>query len=119
MQFQTLQWVIDINGDGTFSLWELWETARWAFRIPGSLVVEFIGQFPALASILNISASPQTGYASLSGLIAKTLSLLFWVPLLLWTLGRGAPAADKTGPSAETSDPLLITLSDDYPIKYR
>ena len=90
MQFQTLQWVMDVNGDGSLSVWELWETARWVFRIPGNLIIEFVGQFPALAALLNVSASPETGYASLNGIAAKALTLLVWVPLLLWVLNRGS-----------------------------
>ena len=120
MQFQTLQWVMDINADGSLSLWEIWETIRWVFRMPGSLVVEAIGQFPALAALLNISASPETGYASLNGLLAKGLSLLFWLPVLFWVLNLGSGPAKEKAPKAKSKEtPLLLGLSDDYPVKHR
>jgi len=110
MQFQTFQWVMDIDGNGTLSLWEIWETVRWVFRIPGSLVVELIGQFPALAQILNISASPETGYASLDGLYAKVISFCFWLPLLFWVLGLGSNPTTKRRKRLTYNEPLLLPM---------
>jgi len=115
MQFQTFNWVMDIDGNGTLSLWEIWETIRWAFMIPGSLVVEFIGQFPALAQLLNISASPETGYASLDGLYAKVLSMFFWLPLLFWVLSIGSNRPSKKQ-HKKAAQPLALPMPDDYPV---
>lgn len=119
MQFQTLQWAMDINGDGTLSLWEIWETVRWAFHLPGNLVLEFLGQFPTLASLLHIHASPAMGYASLDGLVVKALSLLFWVPALMWLMSRGSAPAQKPTKAIAQEAPLLLSMPDDYPIKLR
>ena len=113
MEFQTFNWVMDIDGNGTLSLWEVWETIRWAFIIPGSLVVEFLGQFPALAQLLNISASPETGYASLDGLYAKIISICFWLPILFGVLSWGSRT--KRHKKLTHTEPLLLPMPDDYP----
>jgi len=115
MQFQTFQWVMDIDGNGTLSLWEIWETIRWIFRIPGSFVVELIGQVPALAQLLNISASPETGYASLDSLYAKIISIFFWLPLLFWILSYGSNRPRKTAKKRQPKPTLLLPMPDDYP----
>lgn len=116
MHFQSLQWVIDLNADGHVSMWELWETLRWVFRIPGSLVVEFIGQFPALAQILGIQASAATGYASLTGLLAKVLSFFFWLPLLVWALSFSTKPKRRHSYLDENSNtqPLLLPMPKGY-----
>ncbi len=116
MHFQTFQWAVDLNADGSVSLWEVWETLRWIFRIPGSLVVEFMGQFPALAQALGLKASAATGYASLDGLIAKVISLFFWLPLLVWALGLGSKPKNRQNFSDENSNtqPLLLPMPKGY-----
>lgn len=118
MHIQTFQWVMDINADGQMSLWEIWQTVRWVFRIPGSLVVEFLGHYPALANLLNIKASAATGYASLDGLISKVISLFFWLPLLMWTLSLGNKAKPRHDYLDEhaNSQPLLLAKPKDYPV---
>ena len=83
---QTFQWIIDANGDGIYSLNEILQTLRWAFRIPGSLVVETLGSIPVLSDVLRIQASEATGYASLRGGLVNILSLFFWAALCLWFL---------------------------------
>ena len=116
MHFQSLQWVIDLNADGHISMWELWETLRWVFRMPGSLGVELIGQYPALAQILGIHASAATGYASLSGLLAKVLSFLFWLPLLVWALSFSVKPKRRQSYLDENSNtqPLLLPMPKGY-----
>src|SRR5690625_1140484 len=116
MQFQTFQWVMDIDGNGTLSSWEIWETIRWAFRVPGSLVVELIGQYPALAQLLGISASPETGYASLDGFYAKVLSILFWLPLLFWILSVGGGKSKSNRKAKAKQKPLALPMPDDCPV---
>ncbi|MGO3843839.1 MAG: hypothetical protein ACTJHY_14465 [Alcaligenes pakistanensis] len=83
---QTFQWIIDANGDGIYSLNEIFQTMRWAFRIPGSLVIEAAGSIPVLSDVLRIQASDTTGYASLRGGLVSILSLFFWAILCLWFL---------------------------------
>lgn len=118
MQFQTFQWVMDINADGHVSLWEIWETIRWIFRIPGSLAVEFLGQFPSIAKLLNLQTTAATGYASLTGLLAKTLSLLFWLPLFVGLLTLSSPPKRRHNYLDENSktQPLLLPIPKDYSI---
>lgn len=115
MHIQSLQWVIDLTGDGYLGLGEIWETLRWAFRLPGSLVVEFIGHYPAIAEPLGINASPETGYASLNGLLAKAISLLFWVPLFITTLHIGSKPKRRHSYADEhpTTQPLLLPMPKD------
>lgn len=117
MHFQTFQWAIDLNADGQISLWEIWETMRWIFRLPDSLVVELIGQSPVIAYTLGIKASAATGYASLDGLFAKILSLFFWLPLLMWVLSRGSKPKRRHHYLDENSNtqPLLLPKPKDYP----
>ncbi len=116
MHFQTFQWAIDLNSDGHISLWEIWETVRWVFRIPGSLVIELLGQFPALAQLLNINASATTGYASLDSLFTKVLSLFFWVPLVMWGLSAGIKPKRRHAYLDENSQtqPLMLPMPKDY-----
>jgi len=114
MEFQTFNWVMDIDGNGTLSLWEIWETIRWVFRVPGSLIVEFIGQFPALAHLLGISASPETGYASLDSLYSKVISIFVWLPLLFWVLGLGSKTPRRQ--AVQKTEPLALPMPEDYPV---
>lgn len=118
MHIQTFQWVIDLNADGQVSLWEIWETMRWIFRIPGSLAVEFLGQFPAVAQMLHIEASAATGYGSLDGLLSKVISSLFWVSLLMWLLSLGSKPKPRHNYLDENSStqPLLLPMPKDYPV---
>lgn len=111
MYIRTLQWSMDINGDGKLSMWEIWETLRWAFQIPGNLILEAVGQFPALASLLHIQASASTGYASLNSVPAKALTLLFWIGLFLWVVSRGNKSTAKAKHTT-----LLLPLPKDYPV---
>lgn len=119
MQFQTFQWVLDINADGHLSAWEVWETIRWIFRMPGSLMVELIDQSSFLSQFLNIKASASTGYASLDGLFAKVLSLFFWLPILMSLLSIGSKPKRKRRPSYldenSNTQPLLLPKPKNYP----
>lgn len=97
---QTFQWIIDANSDGVYSLDGILQTLRWAFKIPGSLVVEALGSIPALSDLLHIQASEATGYASLRGGLVSVLSLFFWAALCVWFLEvnskpRAEPAQRK------------------------
>lgn len=89
MKIESLNLVVDLNRDGAYSPWELWEAAKDIYRLPGNLVVEALGNIPYVSPVLKISASEATGYASLNGLLALTLSLLFWIlvifAVLMWT----------------------------------
>lgn len=118
MQFQTFQWVMDINADGHLSSWELWETIRWIFRMPGSLVIELLGQFPLIAKPLGIAASAATGYGSLDGLLAKLFSFLFWVPLLIALLSLSSKPKRRQYYLDEnpTTQPLMLPMPKDHPV---
>lgn len=91
MNIQALNFSMDVNGDGTISRWELWETVIWIYRLPGNLVVEGVGHIPFVSDLLGIHASQDAGYASLDGSLAVALSLLFWlaVVFLLVSLTSG------------------------------
>lgn len=117
MHIQSFQWAIDLNADGHISLWEMWETMRWFFRIPGSLVIELVGQFPTLAQVFGVKASIATGYASLDGFYPKVISLFFWLPLLIWVLSLGSKAKPRHSYLDENpnTQPLLLPMPKDYP----
>src|SRR5690606_16759845 len=95
MNIQSFAWAIDLNGDGTYSMWETWEAARWVFRLPGNLLLEGLGHIPYLSSLLNIQASEATGYSSLNGGLASSLSLLIWVVAITSLLNRTSATDDE------------------------
>src|SRR3546814_11498243 len=76
-------------------MWELWESVKFVYRMPGNLAVEGLGHVPYLSSFLGIKASEATGYGSLDGLLSVTLSLLFWMVLLFSALTLSSPSADE------------------------
>ena len=82
MAVQTLNFTVDLNNDGAYSLWELWQVTKELYRVPGNLAVEGLGHIPFIAQWLDIRASEATGYASLNGTLAVLISLLFWTALL-------------------------------------
>src|SRR3546814_12519759 len=75
-------------------MWELWESVKFVYRMPGNLAVEGLGHVPYLSSFLGIKASEATGYGRLDGLLSVTLSLLFWMVLLFCSLTLSSPSAD-------------------------
>ncbi|MYN13563.1 hypothetical protein GSY71_10500 [Pusillimonas sp. TS35] len=99
MYIKSLNLVADINGDGSYSLWEIWDLLRQIVRVPGNLVVEGLGHIPYVSGWLGINASPATGYGSFNGLLALVLSLLFWAGLLfaLMTISSSEEAAPVQG----------------------
>lgn len=107
MQIQTFQWVIDANGDGSYSLVELLETVRWIYRIPGSLIVEALGNAPVVSDVLHIQALADTGYASLHGGLVGIISLMFWASLILWVLYTSSTPKAEPEPSHDRRVPRL------------
>ena len=105
MNIQSLVWTIDLNNDGSYSAWEILETVRWVFRIPGNLILEALGNTPYLSSLLHIEASAATGYNSLNGSLASSLSLIVWALALVGILTLASPSVIKKD---RTSEPLLI-----------
>lgn len=97
MHIETLNFSMDINGDGVYSRWEIWETLVWAYRLPGNLVVEALGNVPVISDMFGIQASAATGYASLNGPVAVALSLVFWLAVLFALVGMtsGSDSAPK------------------------
>lgn len=104
MKIESLHLVVDINHDGAYSLWELWESVKFVYRLPGNLLVEGLGHIPYLSSFLGIRASEATGYASLDGLLSVTLSLLFWIVVLFSVLTLSSPSTDEVDESPEGID---------------
>src|SRR5690606_41914550 len=49
MNIESLKMVVDINRDGSYSLWELWEAVTFVYRLPGNLMVEGLGNIPYVA----------------------------------------------------------------------
>lgn len=96
MNIESLKLIVDINHDGHYSLWEVWEAAKSLYRMPGNLMVEGLGHVPYVSDILGIHASAGTGYDSFNGLLAITLSLLFWIAVLFAILTLSSPEDDST-----------------------
>lgn len=94
MNIKSLDLVVDLNADGRYSFWEIWELLRDLYRLPGNLLVEGLGHIPYVSDVLGIRASEAVGYASLNGLLAVTLSLLFWIALVLGLMAWASPDAD-------------------------
>ncbi|MDS1140828.1 hypothetical protein RE432_10310 [Pusillimonas sp. SM2304] len=95
MNIESLNLVIDLNRDGAYSPWELWEAVKWVYRLPGNLLVEGLGHIPYLSTLLNIQASEATGYRSLNGSLSVTLSLMLWVVAIFSLLTWLSPTVDE------------------------
>ncbi|MHA3903192.1 hypothetical protein ACTPOE_06385 [Castellaniella sp. WN] len=104
MNIQALHFVLDIDGNGSVAGWEIIEALKWAFSLPGRLMVEGLGNIPFVADTFHIQASAATGYASFHSLPATVLTLLFWVGCLVLITRIGADrkvdAADTNAASA-------------------
>lgn len=107
MKIQALDLVVDLNRDGTYSGWELWEAIKFLYRLPGNLLTEALGHIPYLSSALGIQASEASGYASLNSLFAVTLSLIFWVLVVFAMLTLASPDKDDM---TETADENRNTM---------
>jgi hypothetical protein len=83
MHIESFNWVVDANQDGTISLPETWETAKWLYQLPGNLVVEAIGHIPHVADLFHIHASQATGYSSFNSWFTSAFALLFWLFILV------------------------------------
>ncbi len=116
MHIETLNFSMDINGDGVYSRWEIWETLVWAYRLPGNLVVEGLGNVPVLSDLLGIQASQATGYASLNGPVAVALSLVFWLGLIVGALAL----TSRESRPAKTRKPevKLLPWQPDHKVRY-
>lgn len=95
MNIQSLKLVIDLNGDGSYSLLEISELLRTLYRLPGNVMVEGLGHTPYLSTFLNIEASKATGYGSFDGLLSISLSLMFWVAVVYAALTLSSPDAEQ------------------------
>lgn len=101
MNIESLKLVVDINRDGSYSLWEIWEAVKFMYRVPGNLMVEGLGHLPYVPDVLGIEASTANGYESLNGLLAISLSLLFWMVVIFAVLTLSSPEADDEPQPAE------------------
>lgn len=95
MNIQSLNLIVDLNNDGRYSVWELWEAIKFVYRLPGNLLVEGMGHVPPVASLFRIEATPVNGYDSLDGLLSVTLSLIFWVIVVFGILTLLSPSVDS------------------------
>ena len=102
MNIRSLNLIIDINNDGGYSVWELWEAIKFLYRLPGNLLVEGMGHVPPVASLLHIEATQVNGYDSLDGLLSVTLSLIFWVIVIFGILTLLSPSVDVDDGSLDT-----------------
>ncbi|HWL27459.1 MAG TPA: hypothetical protein VNQ97_00995 [Burkholderiaceae bacterium] len=109
MNIQALDLVVDLNHDGTYSGWELWEAIKFLYRLPGNLITEALGHTPYVSSALGIQASEATGYGSLNGLLAVTISLIFWVLVVFALLTLASPDSDQYIDTADTARPDTMT----------
>jgi hypothetical protein len=106
MNIQALHFVLDLDSDGSVAGWEAVEALKWAFSLPGRLMVEGLGHIPFIADTFDIHASPATGYGSFHGLLATALTLLFWVGCLVLVTRVGAtPDAPAEAADAEPPRP--------------
>jgi hypothetical protein len=94
MNIHSLDLFVDLNRDGTFSAWEIWEATKSIYRLPGNLFVEGLGNTPFLSGLLSIEASPATGYASINGLLSLSISLVFWAAVIFCILTLSSPEDD-------------------------
>lgn len=118
MKVEALNFYLDINGDGRYNGWEIWEAVKWVYRLPGNLLIEGLGNVPFLASLLGIEASEATGYGSFNNWMVVGFSLLFWLALLmlLASFKRDTDAAPEPGQAALTPNTPL-RLSDERKVK--
>lgn len=107
MNIQALHFVLDVDGNGSIAGWEIIAALKWAFSLPGRLMVEGLGNIPLVADTFNIQASAATGYASFHSLLATVLTLLFWVGCLVLITRIGADhKADAADTDAASSGPV-------------
>lgn len=118
MHIQSLQWLFELQASNSAGFLDY---LRFAFNLPGNLVVELIGLSPTLSSFLGIAASPETGYSSLNGLLTKILSCAFWLFLFIQALNFSSQPKDSSVYLDEDSktQPLLLPLPKDYPMRSR
>src|SRR5690606_37013101 len=101
MNIQSFVWTIDLNGDGSYSSWEILETVRWVFGIPGNLVLEGRGNILDVSSLLHIQAADATGSSSLNGGVSSSLSLVLWAAALAYVLPLASPTIIRRDKSSE------------------
>ena len=106
MNIHALQFALDIDRDGAIAGWEIVETLKWVFSLPGRLMVEGLGNIPIVADTFGIQASAATGYASFHSLLATVLTLLFWVGGLVLITRIGANPPGDAAP-ADVDQPVL------------
>ncbi|MCC2595037.1 hypothetical protein LKR43_01650 [Pusillimonas sp. MFBS29] len=107
MNVHSFIWATDLNGDGAYSPWEIVEAVKWAFRLPGNLLLEGLGNVPYVSSVLHIQASEATGYSSLNSGLAASLSLLIWAIAIFTVLSRSS-SSDTAAERPPASKPALI-----------
>ncbi|UYO92769.1 hypothetical protein [Pollutimonas sp. M17] len=117
MKIESLNLVVDINHDGAYSMWELWEAVKFVYRVPGNLLVEGLGHIPYVSSFLGIRASEAAGYGSLDGLLSITLSLMFWIVVLFSALTLSSPSEDDAGDSAEKAPGPALEAPSGFPLE--
>jgi len=83
MWIESFNLVVDANNDGTISLAETWHILGWLYQLPGNLLIELLGAIHPVAHLLQIQASPATGYGSLHGGLATVASTLIWLLVLV------------------------------------
>lgn len=75
MVLASLQFTLDIDGDGSISRWEAWQAFLWLYRLPGNLVLEGLDRL--------LPAAQLAGKAGATGTLGVILSLVFWVGLFI------------------------------------
>ncbi|MDY0309825.1 MAG: hypothetical protein RBR29_08555 [Castellaniella sp.] len=105
MNIQALHFVLDIDGNGSVAGWEIIEALKWAFSLPGRLMIEGLGNIPFVADAFHIQASAATGYASFHSLPATVLNLTFWVGclVLITRIGAHRKTTDPAASGTETA----------------
>lgn len=106
MNIQALHFVLDIDGNGTISGWEILAALKWGYALPGRLVVEGLGSLPLIADTFGIEASPATGYASFNSLLTTGISLVFWAGLLVLLMRIGTKDDTASGTASADANPV-------------
>lgn len=118
MKIEALNFYIDMNGDGRYNGWEVWETVKWVYRLPGNLLIEGVGNVPLLANLLGVQASETTGYASFNNWMVVGFSLLFWLALLIFlaSFKRDTDTAPEASQQQATHK-IPLRLTDERKVK--
>lgn len=105
MHIQSFQWLANvIDNPASFNAWDMFS---WLYRLPGSLIIEALGNIHPVAELLHIHASSATSYATLDGRVVNVVSLFIWAASVLWILHASSTPETSSNPNKERKSPTL------------